>query len=300
MRDVIERSYERHAHWFDEFGKGGELDDLVLTWLQKDTVFYWRHQRKYNVLDPILAHDNESRWLTVGDGMFGTNARYIIDHGCYALPTDICETLLKEAVQMGYIPEYKVENAEALTFADNAFDYVFCKEAYHHFPRPYLALYEMLRVAKKAVVLIEPNDMSSRSIFSLVNNFKESIRRRKYFSIKYGFYEKGIDNYVYPITRRELEHVALALGFNLIAFKGINDYIIPGNENEKLAGNGKIQNTLKRKIWVADVLSKLCLRDYKYLGAIIFKEKPSEAMIKAMMDKQMEVSLLFWHPIRLN
>lgn len=59
---------------------------------------------------------------------------------------------------------YSVENAESLSFRDNEFEVAFCKEAYHHFPRPFLALYEMLRVASKAVVLAEPNDQIPRPI----------------------------------------------------------------------------------------------------------------------------------------
>lgn len=39
---------------------------------------------------------------------------------------------------------------------DDAFDYVLCKDSYHHMPRPMIALYQMLRVARRAVVLIEP------------------------------------------------------------------------------------------------------------------------------------------------
>ena len=52
------------------------------------------------------------------------------------LVTDISSNLLKEAKDIGYISKYKQENAESLSFQDDEFDYVFCKESYHHFPRP--------------------------------------------------------------------------------------------------------------------------------------------------------------------
>ena len=35
-------------------------------------------------------------------------------------------------------------------FEDNSFDIVFTKESMHHWPRPYLGIYEMLRVAAKS------------------------------------------------------------------------------------------------------------------------------------------------------
>lgn len=78
-------------------------------------------------------------------------------------PTDISEYLLAEARRRGLITKYALENAERLSFADQSFDYVFCKESFHHFPRPYQALYEMLRVAREAVLLIEPNDPHIRN-----------------------------------------------------------------------------------------------------------------------------------------
>ena len=69
----------------------------------------------------------------------------------YIAATDIAEVLLKEAKEEGYIKAYSKENAESLSFADNEFDFVFCKESYHHFPRPMIALYEILRVVKRGL-----------------------------------------------------------------------------------------------------------------------------------------------------
>ena len=53
---------------------------------------------------------------------------------------------------------YEIENMEALSYKSSSFDLVFVKEALHHVPRPILGLYEMLRVAKKAVIFIEPGE----------------------------------------------------------------------------------------------------------------------------------------------
>ena len=152
-----EKSYERHSEHFKEYCTGGAKEKHAKTWFEKDTVDAWRHQRMYQILDPILKVKS-SKWLTVGDGRYGKDAKYIIDNGCEALATDISDALLQEAKNIGYINEFKKENSESLSFDDSKFDYVFCKESYHHFPRPMLALYEMLRVASKGVILIEPND----------------------------------------------------------------------------------------------------------------------------------------------
>ncbi len=56
--------------------------------------------------------------------------------------------LLGKGSELGFIGEYSAQNAESLSFASNSFDYVFCKDAMHHCPRPVIALYEMLRVAR--------------------------------------------------------------------------------------------------------------------------------------------------------
>ncbi|MEZ5593447.1 MAG: class I SAM-dependent methyltransferase [Gammaproteobacteria bacterium] len=138
------------------------------TWFVKDTVDAWRHLRMYQTIDPILEVDPQSKWLTVGDGRYGKDAKYIIEKGSDALATDISEYLLMEAKNIGYINKYKLENAELLSFQDSMFDYVLCKESYHHFPRPMVALYEMLRVTKKGVFLIEPNDAYVVNKYSVI------------------------------------------------------------------------------------------------------------------------------------
>ena len=87
-------------------------------------------------------------WLTIGDGRYGTEANYIMTNGANALATDYSDKLLKIGKEIGFINEYKKENAESLSFQDNSFDYVLIKEAFHHFPRPWIALHEAFRVCK--------------------------------------------------------------------------------------------------------------------------------------------------------
>lgn len=48
-------------------------------------------------------------------------------------------------------------NAEALALPDRSFDVVLVQDGLHHLPRPVLGFTEMLRVARKAVVVIEPH-----------------------------------------------------------------------------------------------------------------------------------------------
>ncbi len=48
-------------------------------------------------------------------------------------------------------------NAENLDIPDKSYDLVLVQNGLHHLPRPVLGLTEMIRVAKKAVMMIEPH-----------------------------------------------------------------------------------------------------------------------------------------------
>ena len=282
-RNFEEVSYERNSENFNECILGGKGANFSRTWLETDTVEAWRHQRMYQSIDPILKTEPEAKWLTVGDGRYGNDAKYILDKGCEALPTDISDYLLKEAKDAGYIPDYRKENAEFLTFKDSEFDYVFCKESYHHFPRPMKALYEMLRVARKGVVLIEPNDKyinnnNSKFTEKFFRNLKDILKTLiKRNRNKHSFEEVG--NYKYSISRREIEKVALGLNYKMVAFKGINDAYAKGVENEKLSVNGPLQKAIKKSISIKNLLVKIGFTDYYLLAAIIFKQEPSKNLL---------------------
>jgi len=87
--------------------------------------------------------------LTVGDA-YGHDANYLIDNGVQnVIASDISDEFLAVSKEVGIVEQYSAENAENLSFENNSIDYILCKETYHHFPRPYAALYEMIRVAKK-------------------------------------------------------------------------------------------------------------------------------------------------------
>ena len=132
--------------------------EMYRNWFESGTVDLWRHLRMFRLLDPFLEEFRGARWLAVGDGTYGTASMYVRKSGSDALPVDINVSLLQLSKEHGLINDYRRENAESLSFPDGAYDFCLCKESYHHFPRPIIALYEMIRVSRKAVVLIEPAD----------------------------------------------------------------------------------------------------------------------------------------------
>ncbi|MBE9510237.1 MAG: methyltransferase domain-containing protein [Bacteroidetes bacterium] len=272
--DFNQISYQTHEKHFCDYARGGKKAKHAKTWFEDDTVDAWRHKRIYKSLDPLLKAFPHASWLTVGDGRFGNDAHYIQERGLKVLATDISDVLLKEAKEIGYIDDYSKENAEALSFSDEEYDFVFCKESYHHFPRPMIALYEMLRVAKTGIVLIEPNDgyVASTFLDVLFTNFKDFIKNILYKNnIKHGFEQTG--NYIYSISKREIEKVALGMNFKAVAFKGIDDYYVEGVEYEKATKNSKLFKQVKIVIGLFDLLTKLKLKQSGLLTAIIFKEE---------------------------
>lgn len=276
--DSLTKSYSNHEQMF-KASSANERDNLYESWLNEDTVDYWRHQRMYQSLDPILESDISSSWVTVGDGRYGRDANYIIKKGHDCLATDICDDLLKIAKDKNYISTYQKENAEFLSFQDNTFDYAFCKESYHHFPRPTIALYEMLRVARKGVILLEPNDAYINSslikiIFRKTKALAKSfIRKETYNDVGHQF--EPIGNYIFTISKRELEKLSLGVNIRIIAIKGLNDAYIKGVEKEKINEHGILQKKTRALIKIADLLCKIGIMDYGLLSAIIFKEEPS-------------------------
>jgi len=297
MKDFKQFSYQSHENHFCSYAQGGEKEKHAKTWFKKDTVDAWRHERMYNSLDPLIIEYPNATWLTVGDGRYGKDAHYIKEKGLSVLATDISDILLKEGKEIGFIDDYKKENAEHLSFTNGEFDFVFCKESYHHFPRPMIALYEMLRVAKIGTVLIEPTDRYVFTTFMevLFGNLKDIIKcilKKKV--VKNSFEESG--NYVYSISKREVEKVALSMNYPVVAFKGINDYYTEGVEYEKATDSNKLFKQAKRVIILKDLTTKLKLKQYNYLVAIIFKEEISSSLRNYLRKAGYEFIILQRNP----
>jgi len=97
-------------------------------------------------------------------------------------------------------------DAEQVDLPDGSFDCVFAHEVLHHCRSPHRALCEMLRVARKHVVVLEPNDSFSMRVLTWAGfSFPYEI-----FSVVYHGYEGGgvrdscIPNFIYRWTANEL------------------------------------------------------------------------------------------------
>jgi ubiquinone/menaquinone biosynthesis C-methylase UbiE len=285
--DFRNSSYKQHEKTY--LSNNFDFNEM----LAKDTLNWWRHQRMYDTINEILDCNQNSFWLTLGDGNYGHGANHILSKGSKAIATDISTDYLEKAYEHKYITEYMYANAEELPFEDEYFDFSFCKESYHHFPRPMIALYEMLRVSKQGIVLVEPNDAFGGDNFVRVvlRNLKKILGK----SVPRHAWEK-VGNYKYTISRREIEKVALGLNLKAIAFKGLNDHYLPESREVKFKDDSiakrKILGTIKKQ----DLFCKYKLTDYALLSAVIFKKKPSIELIDNMKKNGFEVVLLPSNP----
>lgn len=269
VQSVVEKNYRLYDNDPGQDLSNPEMVRLHEAWQRDDTADYWRHARMMEALFKCMQYARNDRWLTVGDGHYGMDAIKMGRHGyTNVLPTNIEDSLLKVSKQRGWIAEYRVENAEALSFADESFDYVLCKESYHHFPRPMIALYEMLRVARKGVVLIEPQD--SHADHPLTSGDAVA-----------GY--ESIGNYIYTLSRRELQKVCLGLDLPAVAFKNICDIYFDGVEYIKASPDEPAFVDLVNQINAAEEACRQMQKKPNVLMAVIFKERPDNVVVDSFV-----------------
>ena len=266
----IEQSYLRQA-------ESEMLMKLPSRYTQPDSIDNWRHTRMLDLTQPIWKALPESHWITVGDGRYGSDAAYLHSHGIKVVATSLTDDKLKYAHEQGHIPAFQAENAEQISLPDNAVDFVLCKEAYHHFPRPPIALYEMLRVARIGVVLIEPLDNPK-----LLDGVKGLLKRAIRGDREMQFEPSG--NFLYRLNIRELGKLMTAMGGEHMAFKGINDFF-----HARLGGHDahglNVGSVITRLgIAVQNALSGLGLLGYGLGCVVIFKPGADQKILETLPE----------------
>lgn len=286
--------------YMDEDIHKSNREALHESWFQTDTVDYWRHERMYETMRPFALHFKHAAWATIGDGRYGLDAVRLANiFGIQELlPTDIASAMMKVAQERGLIKDFQIENAEHLSFENDSKDILFCKEAFHHFPRPYLALYEMLRVAREAVVMIEPAERliadgvkSGNYIKSSVKLFFSKLFRRATYPyipglqpLEHKYEEAG--NYLYAVSVRELEKLVHGMDLADMAYLRFNDAYIKGVEFEKKHETNSVFNRLQTMIKHADEQSEKYPRYHmpNMVTVVIFKKQVPQSLRQSMID----------------
>jgi Methylase involved in ubiquinone/menaquinone biosynthesis len=257
-KETTQLSYERHA-------EQERYLELASCYTNSESVDAWRHDRMIGSVLPLITSFPQATWMTIGDGRYGADAYFLKKHKIDVLATSLTDNSLILAKEKGYIDKYQCVNAEEIPFPDNSFDFVLCKESYHHFPRPSIAFYEMLRVARMAIILIEPTDDRIGLINFLKRPLKKMIRKEQFFD-----YEQS-GNYIFRVNSKEMKKMLTALDKPLYAIENYNDFYL-----KRIAGDKSNMKTFgflltKFAIFVQDVLCVLGLMSYGKSTIIAFK-----------------------------
>lgn len=276
-----EKSYELHIRDID---KKKDTEEFIIL-RNKQSVHYKLSVALLETLNPFFTKRNT--WLTIGD-MMGMDAHFLIDQQQDVTASDIGDEVLKKSREFGFITKYTTQNAEKMSASDNSYDFVLVKEAYHHFPRAYLSIYELVRVCKKSVFILEPSDLLFKSPLLLaLKNFLDWFSPTLINRIwKNRFSFEVVGNYVFKISEREVEKAAMGLGLPCIAFKQVNVLML--NDYSKLHKydlNSRLWKQLKRKLWFKNLISKIGILPYNRLCCVLFKEAPDQNL-KAQLKKE--------------
>lgn len=266
-------SYERHSQSEATQASNEKFPSCFTT---PDSVDAWRHRRMHEMLNSLIEAKPGATWLTVGDGSFGSDAYFLQQKGVDVVASSLTDHSLRIAAEKGLIRKYAVVNAEDISYEDESFDFVLCKEAYHHFPRPSIAFYEMLRVAKDAVVLIEPYDGPKR----FLDMIKEPMKKLLWGKSETIYFEPS-GNFIYRINPKQIGKKLAAMGYATVAYKTFNDIFLP-KYGKSRAGSSFGYLATRVSILLQDLLCGLRLLNPALITVITFKQMPSGKLTKQL------------------
>lgn len=263
-------------------------------WLTPGNADYWGNMLALEVLEKPMKALKSLSVVTVGDGKGGKEAVFFGSTGHRVLATDVSTVVLEEAKKRELIEECAKADAEALPFDDESYDIVATKETLHHLPRPYLAIYEMLRVARKGVIIIEPHYRHpSLDQMSLATCIRHVIRRiikgrrvGQPHKVPPASYEVS-GNFKFQFNPYELTQLARAAGLPAIAYGYAHHFFqkgcdsIKGNELERL-------NAVKRQEFAIQD-AKEGLQARPFLVAVLWKEKMPDDFAAALREQRFQL-----------
>lgn len=267
-----EKSIAAHASHIENHLSDENAQAYLDLWLDESHPAQFVHRLFWKWLEPIIRSGD--RWLTVGD-LHGSDAHFLEKNGADALASDLGDIHLKRMKAAGFIQKFAVENVERLSFENDSFDFVLCKEAYHHFPRPAIGFYEMLRVAKTGIVIQEPLDILSKMpIVIFTKNLLDAVSIKLMKNLWRNQYSyETVGNFVFKVSEREFEKMACALNLPFIAFRGFH--------TDK---SNRVGSLVNLKLAIKNTLSWLHLIPFEQLSTIVFKQQPDKKTIENLQS----------------
>lgn len=189
----------------------------------------------------------------------------------------------------GWISEFSAQNAEHLELPDSAVDLLLCKEAYHHLPRPAVTLYVMLRVARIAVVIIEPNRRAATPLGFLWTLVKRVTGR----AVMAEYEPSG--NYIIRLSLPEVIEMGRAVDIPAVGWRYYNDVYHPRLINRP-AASGTEWAMFRAGNLFQDVLCRMRLMPFGGLTCAIFKAPPTYALAAGLARRGIRLRRLPRHP----
>ncbi len=272
--DFAALSYQLHQSHEDTLS-----NESPSVFTHPDSIDTWRHSRMHDLASSLHLLFKNDTWLTIGDS--GADAHYLKSRGIEKVISS-CISIkrllsLKEKEFLKGVDIREI-NAEEIDFKDDSVDVVFCKEAYHHLPRPPIGFYEFLRVAKKAVVLIEPAEKIRWGILDILKDMiKSKIRSRpKSFHL---FEPSG--NFLFRASESEFVKMATSLQLDTVAVKYSNDFYLKSIA-KKDASDSVAMSIEKFGLMVQNFLCHLGLMNFGLITFAIFKAPLEEKDITVL------------------
>lgn len=259
--DRHQESYFRHI---EELESAGDKQISVLD--RPDSIDAHRHMRMFHMVTPLIKLHPAASWLTVGDG--GGDAEMLKRLGV----SDVVASCISDAhlivvKERGFLNGIQVKalNAESVDLPDKSVDFVFCKEAFHHFPRPALGFYEFLRIARLGVFFIEPNDRFSTRPLDMLRTLVKIVLRGQGPSYE-DFEPSG--NYIYRLSHQEIYKVLAALGLPWFATRTLNDFYVERLSSRR-QDDKRAMAVFNLGVGLQDLLSRVRLLHWGLMAAFI-------------------------------
>jgi SAM-dependent methyltransferase len=274
-------SYLRHRREEEELATH---DDVPWCYTMPDSIGNWHHERMFDSIMPLLQFCKQTTWMTVGDGRFASDAHFLRPHVASVTATSISGSTLVKAKERGWVDHVSEENAERISFADDSFDFVFCKESYHHLPRPAIGFYEMLRIARVGVVLIEPMEQGWSPLLGLKRMIKRLLRHDHAYDL---FEPSG--NFVYRININDLTKNLTSLNYSTLAWKGMNTFWYAGFDRAPKSGFSLARLGSRCGILAQDIACSLRLLSPGVASVMCFKAKPDDHWLDALRTARFHI-----------
>lgn len=255
---LADKRVEEFRNGLNEYWR---IEGKILSSLNGSTISFWRNNRGIRILGCL---SRGSSYLILGDCRSEMLSHLLKNNGFKkVMPADIIDYNFQVAHKislshkMNIIDDFLVLNPDKFEIPSERYDYVFCRDIYCLSPNPYAMIQEMLRVAKRGVVLTNPHEAEDD------NNI----------TIQY----EASGNFVFKLSVNELTKLAISLNLPAICRYEYNDAYIPNCEFEP----ADVDKSVAFK-YITDEISKMDKavlngeRKYNMVSIALFKKFPNE------------------------